>query len=157
MKIITAKIEHLNMIQKLSKKLILDDYNNYDKSIDVDRSHSEKGTVFFKEGIEDHKNIIYLAMDGEKAVGYIYGGIHLSSSWRTGGTHIAKLYNFFVDEDYRSHGLGSQLYAKFKKWSTNQQVEAISVVASATNEQVIKLYKKYGFKEYTLTLEYPLK
>ncbi len=157
MKIITAKIEHLNMIQKLSKKLILDDYNNYDKSIDVDRSHSEKWTVFFKEWIEDHKNIIYLAMDGEKAVWYIYWGIHLSSSWRTWWTHIAKLYNFFVDEDYRSHWLGSQLYAKFKKWSTNQQVEAISVVASATNEQVIKLYKKYWFKEYTLTLEYPLK
>ena len=49
MEIITAKIEHLDMILQLSKKLILDHYTNHDKSIDLDWSHSEKGTEFFKE------------------------------------------------------------------------------------------------------------
>lgn len=157
MDIIAARIEHLDMVQKLSKELILDDYNNYDKSIDIDRSHSKKWTDFFKEWIEDDKNIIYIAMDNEKAVWYIYWGIHLSSSWRIWSEHIAELYNFFVHEDYRSHWLGSQLYTKFKKWCINQQLETISVAASATNEQAIKLYEKYWFEKYTITLECSIK
>ena len=42
MKIIPADISHLDAIQNLSKELILDDYTRYDKSIKIDRSHSEK-------------------------------------------------------------------------------------------------------------------
>lgn len=157
MKIIPADIKHLDAIQNLSKELILDDYTRYDKSIKIDWSHSEKWEKFFKAWILEDKNIIYLAIDWDTVVGYIYWGIYCTASWRHGPEYIAELYNFFVQDTYRWKWLGYKLYDEFEKWCFKKEVDTISVVASAENEQVKKLYKKNWFEEYTTTLEKSLK
>lgn len=153
MEIIEAGIEHLWEIQDLSNELLLDDYNNYDKSILTNRSHSEKWEKFFRNWITDNENIIYLAMDQWTPIWYIYWWIYCNASWRTWPEYIAELFNFYIQEKYRWAWLGVKLYEKFEEWSKVKEVEKISVNASATNQKVIKLYKKIWFEEYITKLE----
>lgn len=153
MEIISARIEHLDQIQNLSSKLILDDYENYDKTVDINRSHSEDWENFFRNWIIDNNSCIYIAIDNNKVIWYVYGWIYSSVSWRIWTKHIAELYNFFVDEEYRSAGVGWKLYQSFLDWVKLQNVDRLKVVASAANQQAIKFYKKNSFEEYTITLE----
>lgn len=63
-------------------------------------------------------------------------------------TDEAFLYNFEVDEKYRNHGIGSEILKYILK-----QYKVNELTVEETNYNAIRLYKRFGFKEYTTFTE----
>ena len=63
-------------------------------------------------------------------------------------TDEAFLYNFDVNEKYRNHGIGSEILKYVLK-----QYKINELTVEETNYNAIRLYKRFGFKEYTTFTE----
>ena len=63
-------------------------------------------------------------------------------------TDEAFLYNFEVNEKYRNHGIGSEILKYVLK-----QYKVNELTVEETNYNAIRLYKRFGFKEYTTFTE----
>lgn len=63
-------------------------------------------------------------------------------------TDEAFLYNFEVDEKYRNHGIGSEILKYVL-----EQYKVNELTVEETNYNAIRLYKQFGFKEYTTFTE----
>ena len=60
----------------------------------------------------------------------------------------AFLYNFEVDEKYRNQGIGSEILKYVL-----EQYKVNELIVEETNYNAIRLYKRFGFKEYTTFTE----
>ena len=63
-------------------------------------------------------------------------------------TDEAFLYNFEVDKKYRNHGIGSEILKYVL-----EQYKVNELTVEETNYNAIRLYKRFGFKEYTTFTE----
>ena len=63
-------------------------------------------------------------------------------------TDEAFLYNFDVNEKYRNHGIGSEILKYVL-----EQYKVNELTVEETNYNAIRLYKRFGFKEYTTFTE----
>ena len=63
-------------------------------------------------------------------------------------TDEAFLYNFDVNEKYRNHGIGSEILKYVL-----EQYKINELTVEETNYNAIRLYKRFGFKEYTTFTE----
>ena len=63
-------------------------------------------------------------------------------------TDEAFLYNFEVDEKYRNHDIGSEILKYVL-----EQYKVNELTVEETNYNAIRLYKRFGFKEYTTFTE----
>jgi GNAT superfamily N-acetyltransferase len=63
------------------------------------------------------------------------------------------LENIFVEEDYRSSGIGEALSREFFSWSKTNGAVSVLVSAYFLNERAIAFYKSVGFVPYSLKLE----
>jgi len=53
-------------------------------------------------------------------------------------------------------GLGTKLVKDFIGWCKNNNIDYLSVTASAQNNSAIKFYRKCGFEDYDSTLQIKL-
>ena len=52
----------------------------------------------------------------------------------------------FVNEKFRSQGIGAKLISAVKEWLTDQQVDFIDLQVTSTNEQGKKFWENQGFR-----------
>lgn len=74
-KIKKADITYLKDIQDLNNRLFELEYNNFDSSLKLGWTFEEKGVEYFKSMINNE--IIYIALDKNKVVGYLAGSINI--------------------------------------------------------------------------------
>ncbi len=98
-----------------------------------------------------NNEVVYIALDKEKVVGYLAGSINIQKSYKT--KIFAELDNMLVLEEYRKYGIGSKLVDEFKKYCLQNKVDELKVTASVKNEKAINFYKKNGFNEFEITLK----
>jgi ribosomal protein S18 acetylase RimI-like enzyme len=85
-----------------------------------------------------------LAMDGEQCIGYCVSSISYG---------IGEVDSIFVEDSYRSSGIGSELMKRALSWMENEQVERIKLAASIGNEEVLPFYRSHGFLPKHILLE----
>ncbi len=61
--------------------------------------------------------------------------------------------SIFVEESYRSKGIGDALMKKALEWMGTQQANVIRVAVGAGNEEVLPFYARYGFYTRMTVLE----
>lgn len=154
-KIQKATIENLRDIQNLNLKLFEKEYKEYDKLLNCNWTFSEEGTQYFKDKILQKNNCSLVAVEKDKVVGYLVGGVTKGETYRN-LPKMAELEDTFVLEEYRNLGIGTKLYEEFVKWCKSNGVKIITVQATAENNKAINFYRKNGFKDYTLVLEHKL-
>ncbi len=66
---------------------------------------------------------------------------------------MAELESLYVEEAYRSQGVGRQLAQRFLEWAREQGVERMKGTAYVANERAVVFYRKTGFVPKSLTLE----
>lgn len=59
----------------------------------------------------------------------------------------------FVEEEYRSKGIGKSLREEFYNWAEDSGASIIRSRVSAKNQRKIDFDKKEGFEEYEIILE----
>lgn len=144
-----AKIEDLNSIQKLNYKLFEHEYNEYDNALNLKWPISEEGALYFTKLITEQK--VFIACDDFNTVGYLAGILKLKETYFN--VNMAEIENMYVEEKYRSIGLGTMLINEFKKYCVNVNIQDVTVTASSMNAKAINFYKKNGFNNYNLTLK----
>lgn len=151
-KIRRASIEDLEKVRDLNHKLFEFEYENFDPTLRVGWSHDEVGEKYFRYLITE--GVVFLACDGEKVVGYLSGSI-CKSSYTV--LKLSELNDMFIDEQYRSSGVGTMLMNEFKKYSLENEIDSIKVTATAKNKNAIDFYMKHGFEDWNITLKCDLK
>jgi len=149
-----AKIKDLKDIQRLNFELFKKEYKEFDRTLNLNWTRSEKGKKYFKEKIIGNDNFVEVIEWNNKIIGYICGHIKKKEGeeFRISAKY-AELDNMLIEREYRRKGLGTKLTNDFKSWCRQNKVDYIWVMASAKNKPSIKFYKKSGFKEYTLWLD----
>ena len=95
---------------------------------------------------------ILLAKNEEKYVGYLFG-----TMMDIGDAYInsqAKLDAMFVDEEYRGKKIGKKLIDEFKLWAKAKGAKYIELTVCNGNNSAINLYKRNGFKDTKITMQY---
>ena len=148
----TATITDLQKVQELNFKLFEKEQEEYDSLLNLDWTFGETGTEYFKDRITKDNGCVFVAIVNNKIVGYLCGGLTKAEEYRILPI-VAELENTFVLNEFRSKGIGKQLYNKFIEWCKTKNVGKIRVEASAQNELAIKFYRINKFKDHTLILE----
>ena len=66
---------------------------------------------------------------------------------------IGEIESLYVEEEYRRHGIGSQLMEKALEWLDKNKVKSKTIAVGDGNENVIDFYNHYGFQVRTTILE----
>lgn len=144
-----ADITYLKDIQNLNNQLFELEYNNFDPALKVGWTFEEDGEKYFNNMLNNE--IVYIALDKDKVVGYLAGSINIQGSYVT--KSLAELDNMFVLEQYRKYGIGTKLINTFKEYCLKNKIEELKVTVSAKNKNAIGFYMKNGFNEFEITLK----
>ena len=154
MKIRKATIKDLKDLQILNLELFRKEHKEYDSLLDLDWPLGRKGTKYFQDKISKNSNCVLVAIANNKIVGYMCGGLMEAGTYgRSPSVITAELENTFVLEEFRSNGIGKELYNKFIEWCKSKNVSKVMVYADSHNDLAIKFYKNNSFKDYSLLLE----
>ncbi|MFA5961899.1 MAG: GNAT family N-acetyltransferase [Parcubacteria group bacterium] len=148
-----ATIKDLEDILRLNLDLFEKERKEYDKKLDLKWTYGKIGRTYFKKNITDKNGFSIIAADNGKIIGYLCGSFKSSPYTYRIILKYAELDNMFVDEKFRSKGIGKKLAKEFLVWCKEKKADCISVNASIQNEKAIKFYHSLGFKDYSLTLE----
>ncbi len=144
-----ADSTYLKDIQDLNNQLFELEYNNFDSALKVGWTFDKDGEKYFNNMLNNE--IIYIALDKEKVIGYLAGSINIQGSYVT--KSLAEIDNMFVLEQYRKYGIGTKLINAFKDYCSQNKIEELKVTASAKNKNAIGFYMKNGFNEFEITLK----
>lgn len=150
-KIRKAVINDLEDVLRLNLELFKKEYEEYDKSLDMEWTRSKQGEEYFSERIVGSDGFVCIAEDDGKIIGYICGGL-CDRDYRVEGVYI-ELENMLVDKKYRGLGVGKKLGEAFLEWCDRKEVKYINVSASASNAGGIGFYKSLGFHDYDVKLQ----
>jgi GNAT superfamily N-acetyltransferase len=148
----TATLNDLQKIQELNLKLFEKENKEFDSLLNLDWTFGEAGTKHYQDRISKDDGCIFVAIVDNKIVGYLCGGLTKAEEYRILPI-VAELEDTFVLDEFRSKGIGKQLYNKFIEWCKTKNVGKIRVEASAQNALAIKFYRNNNFKDYSLALE----
>lgn len=148
----TATINDLQKVQELNLKLFEKEHKEFDSLLNLDWTFGEVGTKYYQDRISKDDDCVFVAIVDNKIVGYLCGGLTKAEDYRNLPI-VAELESTFVLDEFRSKGIGKQLYNKFIEWCKTKNVGKLRVEASAQNELAIKFYRNNKFKDYTLVLE----
>lgn len=147
-----ATVEDLQKIQELNNKLCKKENTEFDPTVNPEFATTADGLSYFTDALQNTQKLALVAEDNDQIIGYIIGGIEQVGDFRN-IPNMCEVDNMWVDEDYRSQGIGKQLMQQLETWAKSMGTKRMRVVASHTNEKGISFYKREGFSEYDLILE----
>lgn len=147
-----ATIKDLASIQELNNNLFDLELNNFDDTLKQGWPFEKEGREYFENMIKSE--IIFVAQDEDKIIGYLAGSICEEKSYIT--ETFAELDNMCINDEYRRFGIGTLLINELKKYCKEKNIQNIKVTASAKNSKAIQFYMKNGFENYNITLKYKI-
>lgn len=119
--------------------------SNTDEHVGYILAHGIKMDIYRKETENPNDPVDSTAHD----LAFYYGVTNIANiSISAIHSNEAFLYNFEVDEKYRNQGIGSEILKYILK-----QYKVNELIVEETNYNAIRLYKRFGFKEYTTFTE----
>lgn len=119
--------------------------SNTDEHVGYILAHGMKLDIYRKETENPNDPVDSTAHD----LAFYYGVTNIANiSISAIHSNEAFLYNFEVDEKYRNQGIGSEILKYILK-----QYKVNELIVEETNYNAIRLYKRFGFKEYTTFTE----
>jgi len=107
--------------------------------------------VALSKSLRNKKEISFLAEEKGKILGY--SSSEIIPSRRTLYKKQGHLYNLYVIPKYRKKGIGKKLLEKSLEWFNKNKIKDLKILAYSWNTKAQKLYRKYGFSDYMLTLK----
>jgi GNAT superfamily N-acetyltransferase len=127
-------------IQDLSKIVsIFDSYREYFKQ----QKDPVRVEQFLYEKFEHMESVIFIAQLEDEVVGFaqlypVFTSLTLQRVWL--------LNDFFIVEEYRGSGVGTQLFAKVKEFTLLTKSKGIELSVEHTNKKAWAFWEKQGFK-----------
>lgn len=129
-----ANINDASKLDDLLTKLIKDEKENYDDSLELINVKD-----FYKNIIVKDNTIIYICEYKDLIIGYIYCFIN---------NEKAVIDALFVEENYRNNGVASKLISLIKEYIKEKNIKNIEISVLSENKSAKSLYTKFGFKTF---------
>ncbi|MBW2975312.1 GNAT family N-acetyltransferase [Candidatus Woesearchaeota archaeon] len=95
--------------------------------------------------------IILVAVRDRKIIGYVRGTLtrtlHILNV-RLRGT----IDNLYIEKKYRKNGAAKDLIKELIIWFREKKVDVMTLHVYPSNHKAVSLYKKLGFREYTINM-----
>ena len=105
---------------------------------------------YLRPHMEPEKNLVLVAMDGDKMVGYLHGEIKDIPHYIHG--QIGFVQHLFVTEAYRRRGIGEKLYNEIIPWFRSRNIKLVHLDALVGNKVANSFWRKHGYKDFQKTL-----
>jgi ribosomal protein S18 acetylase RimI-like enzyme len=126
----------------------------YDPTIKEDWFLGNDAKEFYFEFLSNKQKCFFVAEEENKIIGFVVGElVDKTYYWYRKINCFASLDEIFVDEAYRSKGVGTKLMTQFKNWCKEQGADRISVEVSTANIPAALFYQKHAFKDQYLIME----
>ncbi len=144
-----AKLSDLNILNNFQQQLV-----NHEKPFDS--GIPTKGAIEYyniNELIKDDNSYFLVAEIDSKLVGCAFGQIRKNIDWA-----VNKQYGYiglmFVDEKHRRQKIGKLIVNAIIQWFKTKQISDIRLKVYEKNVSAVNEYRKYGFKDFILELQY---
>ena len=134
-----AMKEDANILNSLFAKLIENERKYYDENIKENLTMNG----FFEKRIDEGNEIIFVAEEKSKILGYIYGYINVDNKIKK--ELEANIDSLFVIEEQRNKKIGTNLINKFIEEVKNKNCKYILIDNKYLNNKAGKLYNNLGF------------
>ena len=104
------------------------------------------------KGLRSKKVAYFVAEDDGKLIGYAASEIEKNPKWLLHKKQ-GHLYNLYVIPKYQRKRIGTKLLEKSLEWFKKNKIKEFKILAYVWNTQAQKLYRKYGFSDYILTMK----
>ena len=133
----------INECDKLLSNLIIED-SKYDNNYNVNFKLNS-----FKEDLKNINNYLYVYLDNNEIVGFIFGKVISSKKYKN---NIGKVLFLYVSEKYRNKKVGTKLMNEIKNIFSENGVKYIELNVFKDNKKANNFYKKLSFYNYVETL-----
>lgn len=110
---------------------------------------------WFEKVYNEKNNIIFIAKDNNKIVGYIYCKIDSIEDGPTSNLE-ALIDGLYVEKEYRNQGIATKLINFAINWAKEKNVKNIYLNVLEKNKDAINLYYKKGFKNFERKLKFEI-
>lgn len=121
------------------------------KRFEVREGGAERYTEWLLSEVAKNGGTIYVALDGEKVVGTIAGFINEQDEEGKLCVHPTKpaeLQDLYVDDAYRSQGVGARLVKTLEDYFKSKGRDEIWVGALIANPRSVAFYEKCGYSAH---------
>ena len=147
---LTAKED--DVIYNQLTQLFLEMYT-FLKEIGLTQNLAPNGELIWLNSVKkflDKLNVVYIAMNGNKIIGFSTGNIRLNPSF-LGSQKIGYLSHVYITPLYRNMNLGSLLSLEVENWLIKNKVNQIDLEVLIENEGGMKFWSKLGYTaEYVM-------
>lgn len=127
-------------LDELLKKLIRCEAE-YDRNLNPDCNVENN----YDERLDWPGHKAFVAEEGEKIVGFIYGFAFTIPGMYAEPIAIADA--LYVEEAYRNKGIAGMLLREFRNFSTEQGACRVELKVMSENKRAIRAYEAFGFSE----------
>jgi len=109
-------------------------------------ANGDKWVELVREGLASGQNLLLVAKNGGKPVGFAYAGIfpeHFEVSRLVGAIH-----DVYVLSEFRGRGIGKKLIIECLNRMKAAGAKLVRLQVLTENKAAIELYEKLGFKTY---------
>ena len=148
-----ATKEDYKEIQRLNYLLFVKEHDEYAPTLNVQYPFEEgHGSEYFLKAIDDESYLTLVAENNGKLVGYLIGYHKGKQDYRV-NINLSVLDNMFVEEEFRSQGVGHQLVDKLIAWSKERGANTLKTGVFEGNNRGANFYLRENFKAYEHILE----
>jgi GNAT superfamily N-acetyltransferase len=149
-----ATIEDLEEIQKLSKIHFELSEKEFDSLWNTNWPFENEGIDWLKKEIAGANNITFVVVENNTIIGFLTAESTNDTRFKN-NLKKAEITSLFLQDKFRSQGIGSKLINEFFAWAKHNQVKRVLVSTDFASD-AIRFYKKNGFKEYGIELKIDL-
>jgi len=131
--------EDANKLDYLFSKFLEHERKYYDENIKEELIIHD----FFEKRIDKENEIVFVAEESNKIIGYIYGCINIDNKIKK--ELEANIDSLFVIEEYRNNKIGTKLIDNFIEEVNNNNCKYILIDNKYLNKGAANLYNKLGF------------
>lgn len=145
-KVRNAKLKDVKAIARLNYELMMH-VGKYDKIFKMRKNPLPIMEEWRRKGVYNPRHKLMVAEDNGKVIGYI------NATTKTRPkiyevTEVGFISDVYVLPEYRKQGVSKMLMEPVLRWLKSKKLKYVNLFAVTENEVALKVWKKYGFKEF---------
>jgi GNAT superfamily N-acetyltransferase len=141
-----AKLKDVKAIARLNFEL-MKHVGKYDKIFKMRKNPLPIMEEWRRKGVYNPRHKLMVAEDNGKVIGYINAFIKTRPKIYE-VTKVGFISDVYVIPEYRKQGVSKLLMEPVLKWLKSKKLKYVHLFAVTENEVALKVWRKYGFKEF---------